>query len=104
MKSEKPVSPDLTARLRKAFTDQGGSFSGPDEMEAFRLVTLLKGLALEASTGLKMSRHVSCYAIAKREHGLKGNKQKVFIGLAAIVKKKTGIDLTGLDVSPSVKR
>lgn len=42
----------------------------------FRLATLISGCKLEAK-GLKMSRGVSCYAILKRELGLKGNRDKV---------------------------
>jgi hypothetical protein len=42
----------------------------------FRLATLISGAKLEAK-GLKMSRGASCYAILKRELGIKGNREKV---------------------------
>jgi hypothetical protein len=48
----------------------------PDEIAAYRLLVLQKGLSLETK-GIKMSRGRSCYAIIKDEFGLKGNKIKV---------------------------
>jgi len=47
-----------------------------DDIHTFRYLTLRKGLQLELK-GMKMSRGKSCYAIIKREFGLKGNKQNV---------------------------
>ena len=49
----------------------------PNQIEAFRQRTLLKGLQGEL-LGLKLSRGRSCYSIIKEEFGLKGNKQKVY--------------------------
>lgn len=48
----------------------------PNEINAFRLLALQKGLKLELK-GLKVSRGISCYKIIKTEFNLKGNKQKV---------------------------
>lgn len=97
------VSPSLQDRLVGAMggpTPPGNeaciSFDGPKEVSAFRDVTLLRGLYMEASTGLKMSRGVSCWSIAKREHGLRGNKARVFEQLAEIMFKRHGVDLRGL--------
>ena len=42
----------------------------PNQIEAFRIATLIKGIELE-SRGLKMSRGKSCLAIAKAQLGLK---------------------------------
>ena len=42
----------------------------PNQIEAFRIKTLIKGIQLEAK-GLKMSRGKSCLSIAKAELGLK---------------------------------
>jgi hypothetical protein len=49
----------------------------PNQIEAFRCRTLLRGLKLE-TLGMKMSRGQSCYSIIKQDFGLKGNKQKVY--------------------------
>jgi hypothetical protein len=63
--------------------EHGGiTCSGPAGVALFRLLTLRSGLRLELS-GIRVSRGVSCYAIAKREFGFKGNKQKVFDQLNA---------------------
>ena len=48
----------------------------PQQINAFRLRTLVRGIKLEMN-GLKMSRGRSCYSIAKAELGFKGNKQSV---------------------------
>ena len=49
----------------------------PNQIEAFRLRTLLRGLKLE-TLGMQMSRGRSCYSIIKEDFGLKGSKQKVY--------------------------
>lgn len=49
----------------------------PEQIEAFRLRTLLRGLKLEI-IGMKMSRGRSCYSIIKEDFDLKGSKQKVY--------------------------
>ena len=49
----------------------------PNQIEAFRQRTLLKGLEGEIM-GLRLSRGRSCYSIIKEEFGLKGSKQKVY--------------------------
>ncbi len=41
----------------------------PNQIQAFRIATLIKGIQLEAR-GLKMSRGKSCLAIAKAELGM----------------------------------
>jgi hypothetical protein len=43
--------------------------TNPNQIQAFRIATLIKGIQLEAR-GLKMSRGKSCLAIAKAELGL----------------------------------
>lgn len=48
----------------------------PNQIEGFRLNTLLKGMELER-TGMKLTRGPSCLSIVKREFGLKGNREKV---------------------------
>ena len=49
----------------------------PNQIEAFRQRTLLRGLQGEIM-GLKLCRGRSCYSIIKEEFGLKGSKQKVY--------------------------
>ena len=49
----------------------------PNQIEAFRQRTLLRGLKLELS-GMKISRGASCYSIIKQDFGLTGSKQKVY--------------------------
>lgn len=47
----------------------------PNQIEAFRIKTLIKGIELEAK-GLKMSRGRSCLAIAKAQLGLGRNAKR----------------------------
>ena len=49
----------------------------PNQIEAFRQRTLLRGLQGEIM-GLKLCRGRSCCSIIKEEFGLKGSKQKVY--------------------------
>ena len=57
-----------------------------DDIHTFRYLTLRKGLQLELK-GMQMSRGKSCYAIIKREFGLKGNKQNVLNQYTEILTK-----------------
>lgn len=50
--------------------------TNPDDIAAYRLLVLQKGLSLETK-GIKMSRGRSCYSIIKEEFNLKGNKLSV---------------------------
>ena len=47
----------------------------PNQIEAFRIKTLIKGIQLEAK-GLKMSRGRSCLAIARAQLGLGRNAKR----------------------------
>lgn len=53
-------------------------YVGKDQTNLFRMKTLLVGLRLEATTGMKLTRGRSCYAIVKSQYGLKGNKVNVY--------------------------
>ena len=55
------------------------------DTELYRLVALRSALRLEM-LGMKNSRR-SAYAIIKEEFGFKGNKQKVFDQIDALIKK-----------------
>mgnify|MGYP003339424339 CR=1 FL=1 len=59
----------------------------PEQIQRFRLYVMLGGLKLEIQ-GIKM-RGGSCYAMAKREFGFKGNKIKVYNQLAQMLGKPT---------------
>jgi len=67
------------------------SWDTPEEREAMRAVEICRALVMEVSTGLWISRHVSAYALAKREFGLTGNKMNVLGKLAKIVKERYGV-------------
>ena len=47
----------------------------PNQIEAFRIATLIRGIQLEAR-GLKMSRGKSCLAIARAQLGLGRNAKR----------------------------
>jgi hypothetical protein len=57
---------------------------------------IYNGLKFEIKTNGKMrlTRNISCYALAKREYGLKGNREKVLAALKGILEAKYGITLT----------
>ena len=59
----------------------------PNEINAFRLLSLQKALKLELK-GLKVSRGISAYKIIKEEFNLKGNKLKVFDQYTKILQDK----------------
>ena len=59
----------------------------PEQIKMFRYFVMLSGLKLEIS-GLKM-RGGSCYAMAKRELGFKGNKTAVYNQLATMLGRPT---------------
>jgi len=63
---------------------------GPERIAGVRLLTMRKMLKLECM-GLKRSRQ-SIYSIVKREHNLKGNKQKVYEDFSRMVTCITGIE------------
>ena len=56
-----------------------------DQIKAFRLLTLLKGLQLECR-GMRMSGR-SCYAIIKKEFTRKGNRASVLAQFTEITKE-----------------
>lgn len=60
------------------------SFVGPESVNLFRLMTMIRGLRVELR-GMRLTRGVSCYAMAKKEFGLKGNKEKVLAQLEAVL-------------------
>ena len=59
----------------------------PNEINAFRLLSLQKALKLELK-GLKVSRGISAYKIIKEEFNLKVNKQNVLDQYTKILQDK----------------
>ena len=61
--------------------------TNPDDIAAYRLLVLQKGLSLETK-GIKMSRGRSCYSIIKEEFNLKGNKLSVLDQFTNLLKEQ----------------
>jgi hypothetical protein len=53
-------------------------YTGKDQTNLFRMKTLLAGLKLEATTGMKLTRGRSAYSIIKSQYGLRGSKVSVY--------------------------
>lgn len=68
----------------------------PEQICAYRELMIYRGLKLEVISGGKMrlTRGKSCYAIAKAEYSLKGNRVKVLADLKATLEYKYGVTLT----------
>lgn len=64
----------------------------PEQIAAYRMLTLLSGLKLEAR-GLRKSGR-SCYQIIKAEFGLTGNRRQVLEKYEALLQDK-GIKMGG---------
>ena len=62
------------------------TITGASDIALFRLLALRSALSLECK-GMKINRHVNAYAIAKREFGFRGNKQKVYDQLCAYIEE-----------------
>ena len=65
----------------------------PEQIMAYRELLIYNGLKFEIRTArngraMKVSRGISCYAIAKRTYGLKGNKEKVLAALKTHLEEK----------------
>jgi len=68
---------------------------GPEQTCAYRELLIYTGLKTEVRTNgqMRLTRRVSCYALAKREYGLKGNRAKVLADLKEILEEKYGVTL-----------
>ena len=58
----------------------------PTQIAHFRYCTLLRGLGLELK-GLRFSKGMTMYALAKKELGLKGTRESVYNQLADMLGK-----------------
>jgi len=68
----------------------------PAQICGYRELMIYSGLKFEVKTNGKMrlTRRISCYALAKKEYGLKGNREKVLAALKEILEAKYGVSLT----------
>jgi len=68
----------------------------PAQICAYRELMIYNGLKFEIKTNGKMrlTRGISCYALAKKEYGLTGNREKVLAALKEILEAKYGVTLT----------
>lgn len=63
------------------------SYTGPAGVNIMRMRTILSGLRLEM-TGMRLTRKApSCFSIARKEYGLKGNKEKILAAFTALLAK-----------------
>lgn len=62
--------------------------TNPTQIAHFRYCTILRGLGLELK-GLRMSKGMTMYALAKKELGLKGSRESVYNTLANMLGKPT---------------
>lgn len=65
--------------------------SGEENIKAFRILTMRSALRLEVK-GMKASRNVNAYMLAKKEFGFKGNKQKVLDQLNTWIEENIKIE------------
>ncbi len=77
-----------------AHANGGISIVGPDAINLARLLMIKSGMEFEARTGMRLTKAVpSCFTIARREFGLKGNKQKLY---------QQFCEMHGFDMRPDV--
>lgn len=77
-------------------TDTAIVLDTPEKIRYFREMMIYKGLRLENNTNgrMRLSRRVSCYALAKKEFGLRGGRGSVLAQLRVILcRKYPGLDL-----------
>ena len=77
-------------------TNNDIALTTPAQICGYRELMIYSGLKFEVKTNGKMrlTRNISCYALAKREYGLKGNREKVLAALKEILEAKYGVTLT----------
>ena len=82
--------------MNSTTTNNDIALTTPAQICAYRELMIYNGLKFEVKTNGKMrlTRGVSCYALAKREYGLKGNREKVLAALKEILEAKHGVTLS----------
>lgn len=83
-------------RMESTTTNNDIALDTPEKVCAYRELMIYSGLKFEIKTNGKMRlmRRISCYALAKKEYGLKGNREKVLAGLKEILEAKYGVTLS----------
>jgi hypothetical protein len=91
----------MNSTTNNTVTDTSGGImlDTPEQICAYRELMIYNGLKFEIRTAargipMRLTRGVSCYALAKKEYGLKGNREKVLAGLKEILEAKYGVTLT----------
>ena len=81
--------------MNSTTTNNDIALTSREQVCAYRELMIYNGLKFEVKTNGKMrlTRGVSCYALAKREYGLKGNREKVLAALKEILEAKHGVTL-----------
>jgi len=72
--------------IKEMTKNQVIGLTDPNQIINYRHKVLLRGLKLELD-GMSLTRGRSCYAIIKKEFGLKGNRQKVLIQFKKIIEE-----------------
>ena len=82
--------------MESTTTNTDIALTTPAQICAYRELMIYNGLKFEVKTNGKMrlTRNISCYALAKREYGLRGNRVKVLADLKATLEYKYGVTLT----------
>ena len=77
-------------------TNNDIALTTPEQICGYRELMIYSGLKFEVKTNGKMrlTRRISCYALAKKEYGLKGNRVQVLADLKATLEYKYGVTLT----------
>ncbi len=72
---------------KRIISKTGGTMlTGPDGIEFFRMVTILQGMKFELRTGgMKLTRGPSCFTHARRNYGIRGNKEKLLAQMEKLV-------------------
>jgi hypothetical protein len=66
--------------------NEGFSLTTPEQISAYRLITMYHGLKAEVK-GFRMTSKVNCFALVKREFGLRGTKVKVLAQFKAMLQE-----------------
>ena len=93
----------MNSTTNNTVTDTSGGImlDTPEQICAYRELMIYNGLKFEIKTAargtpMRLTRGVSCYALAKKEYGLKGNREKVLAALKEILEAKYKIELKPL--------
>mgnify|MGYP006921339147 CR=1 FL=1 len=77
----KVINLEVEAGRAQIETTPGGGIAanGKAGVNLMRLLMIKSGMEFESKTGMKLTgKAPSCFTIAKREYGFKGNKEKIY--------------------------